>query len=399
VLYDIKGARAYHEGQGRDLGVQALDDATLAVELEGPTGHFLHLLAYTTAYPVPHHIVEARGASWVEGGLVGNGPFTLASWRPGDSLLLERNPHYHEPAAGNVRQVQLSFVPAPGSRVPLEMYESGQSEVLHFVAALQLMTPDPEEMARIRQLHAAEYVSLPSADTHFLSFDVVRPPFDDRRVRRAFALALDRETLAQVGWGGHLLPPTGGFVPPGMPGHVPGLALPYDPDQARELLAQAGYPGGARFPAVEMLTPLVRPEYWDPLVAQWEENLGVTIGWDSVGWGETLRWVEDAPPQVFFMGWLGDYPDPDSYLRVAVQLFSAWRHPQYLDAIEQARRTLNQAERLVLYARAQRILTEEVPVLPLGYDRSHLLVKPWVKRYPISALGRIYWQDVVLEPH
>ncbi len=398
LFYDIQGARAFHEGHSRDLGVHALDDATLLVDLEAPRGYFLHLLAFTAMYPVPRHVVEARGASWVEEGLVGNGPFTLASWRPGDSLVLERNPRHHEPAAGNVRQVQLSFVPAPGSRVPLEMYESGQSDVLSFVAALQLITLAPEEMARIRQLHATEYVSLPSADTHFLSFDVARPPFDDRRVRRAFALALDRERLVHVGWGGHLLPPTGGFVPPGMPGHVPGLALPYDPDQARELLAQAGYPGGAGFPAVEMLTFLVRPEYWDPLVAQWGENLGVAIGWDSIGWGEILR-VEDAPPHLYFMGWVGDYPDPDNYLRVAVQLFSAWRHQQYFDAIEQARRTLNQAERLALYAQAQRILTEEVPILPLGYDRAHLLVKPWVKRYPISAVGRIYWKDVVLEPH
>ena len=400
MLYDIKGARAFHEGQGGELGVRAFDDATLVVELEGPTGYFLQLLACSATYPVPRHVVDAVGSSWADpAGLVGNGPFTVASWQSGDSLALERNPHYHGAAAGNVQQVQLTFVHAPESPLPLEMYEAGLSDVLQLDVGLQLMSSAPKETVRIRQSHAAEYVSLPSVSTHFLVFDVARSPFDDPRVRKALALALDWERLVEGRWRGNLLPPTGGLVPPGMPGYAPGIALPYDPGLARELLAKAGYPEGAGFPAVDMLVYFPWPEFWGALVGQWNDNLGVAIRWNIPGWGEYLDRVLDAPPHIFHMGWGGDYPDPDSYLRVALQLLSAWGHQSYLDAIEQARRTLNQTERLALYAQAQRILAEEVPVLPLGYEGSHLLIKPWVKRYPISALSQMFWEDAILEPH
>jgi ABC-type oligopeptide transport system substrate-binding subunit len=393
-LYDIKGARAFHEGRLGILGVRALDDATLAVELEGPAGYFLHLLACNATYPVPRHVVERCGPAWVAPeNLVSNGPFTLAAWQPGKSVVLERYPQYHGPAAGNLRRVQLAILPIGKSSVPLEMYQAGLLDVFDLAAVT------PEEMDRMRKLHAPEYVSLPSAGTMFLAFDSARPPFDVPQVRRAFAHALDRDALVNEVWGAHFLPPTGGFVPPGMPGHLPGIGLPYDPKRARELLAEAGYPGGAGFPATEMLTFIPVPEYWDPLVAQWNDNLGVEIGWDSLEWAEYLDRVTNTPPRIYFMGWVSDYPDPDNYLRVALQHHSTWRHEQYLEIIERAKHALNQEERMELYAEAQRILAKEVPILPLGYDRTHLLVKPWVRRYPLSVIGGEFWKDVVLEVH
>jgi len=248
LLYDVQGARAYHQGDAPDpdrVGVRALDDVTLAVKLEGPTSYFLHVLALPTAFPVPRHVVQAHGAAWTElDHIVTNGPFRLAAWERGESMLLERNPTYHGRFTGNLQQVKLSFFLVGSVRL-LQMYEEDGLETIFFG---DLSRADWD---RARQRHAGEYVSAPWLATFYIGFDVTRPPFDDPRVRRAFTLATDRERLADVAMRGYVSPATGGFVPPGMPGHSPGTGLPYDPEGARHLLAEAGYPGGLGFPVVE----------------------------------------------------------------------------------------------------------------------------------------------------
>jgi ABC-type transport system substrate-binding protein len=256
-----------------------------------------------------------------------------------------------------------------------------------------------EEKDRLRRLYAEEYVSLPLAATGYAAFEVRRPPFDDPRVRRAFAQAVDREALAGVTLGGYYSPATGGFVPPGMPGHVPGVALPYDPERARELLLEAGYGGGSGFPPVEFVTTSVQHAHGKYLSEQWRENLGVELRWSELPWPEYQPLVHRDPPHIFYVGWSGDYLDPDAWLRVAVQLHTAWRAQRYLELVDQARQATDQTERMGLYAEVERLLAEEVPLLPCTYNRTHMLLKPWVRRYPISVRQEPYWKEVILEPH
>jgi oligopeptide transport system substrate-binding protein len=255
-------------------------------------------------------------------------------------------------------------------------------------------------MDRIRQRHATEYITLPSAGTFYLAFDVSRPPLADRSVRRALALALDRQALIEAAAGGYYFPATGGFVPPGMSGHVPGIALPYDPLQAEDLLAAAGYPDGRGFPEVELIANLRFQSLCEHLQAQWQQVLGIDVRWQVLDWSDLLGRVLRGPaPPLLLMGWVADYPDPDSYLRVAVQLHTAWRAQPFLDLVGRAQRSTDHSERAKLYAQAERMLVEEVPLLPLFYERTHVLLKPWVKKYPISAQYDLFWKDVILEPH
>jgi oligopeptide transport system substrate-binding protein len=394
AFYDIKDARAFHEGWGGEPGVRALDDATLEVELVGPVGYFLQLLAREVARPIPRHVVEARGSTWAEPlGLVGNGPFAMASWHCGESMVLERNPRYHGLASGNVQEVRLALLSRKDASALLQRYESGRIDVL------ELILEDRQSLDRIRRLHAAEFVSLPCTMTYYLVFDVTRPPFDSPKVRQAFAHAVEGTKLVGADAKGLSLPATGGFVPPGLPGYVPGISLPYNPKLARKLLADSGYPGGTGFPAVEMLAFPERPEIWSYLVSQWRTLLGVEVRWINTGWTEYRLRIRAAPPPIYFIGWLGDHPDPDNFLRVAVLLHTPWHHEPYVQVIEQARRTLDQKLRLELYGLAQRILVEEVPILPLTYAGECFLIQPWVKRYPQSAFGNVSWKDVVLETH
>lgn len=394
LLYDLKGARAFHEGRlsgPAGVGVQALDDGALLVELEQPTGYLLHLAAYFL--PVPRHVVERHGRAWTDpANIVTNGPFILKSWQRGDSMVLERYPRYHGRFRGNVQRVDLSHVDSWAAE--LEMYEADLLDIVY------LPHPsNPDEADRVRQRHAQEYTTQPSLATTHLAFGVTRPPFDEPRARQALAYAVDREVLAEVTTGGYRPPATGGFVPPGMPGHVPGIALPYDPERGRQLLAEAGYPGGEGFPDVELLVPGGLQAQAPYLQAQWRENLGIEIQWNLLDWEEFIKRLRGSTPQLIGLGWMPDYPDPDSYLRVSVQRQTAWRHEPYLALVEQARRIMDQQKRMKLYAQAEQILVEQMPILPLLYGREHRLVKPWVREPPGSADGRLFWKDIVIEPH
>jgi ABC-type oligopeptide transport system substrate-binding subunit/class 3 adenylate cyclase len=390
LLDDVEGARAFHRGEaGRgDVGVRALDEVTLAVWLERPTAYFLHLAAECATYPVPRHVVEAHGEAWTEpDNLVTNGPFRLETWRRGESLGLVRNASYHGRFTGNVQRVEESFISepqTPASRLAeLERYEAGRLDVV------LLKGMDSVEVERARQRHAGEYVSAPELGVYYLEFDVSRPPFDDRRVRQAFIHATDRETLINVAMRGRDFPATGGFVPVGMPGHAPGIALPYDPQRARELLAEAGYPDGRDFPTV-LFFPFQRliPE-GEQLRLQWSATLGI----------ETTVPATSKSAHMVLLGWGADYPDPDDFLRVAIRDTASWRNEDYDRLVEEARRLTDQRRRMELYAQAERILVEDAPLMPLGYGRHQLLVKPWVSRFPVSPVNWQLWKDVVIEPH
>jgi ABC-type oligopeptide transport system substrate-binding subunit/class 3 adenylate cyclase/ribosomal protein L40E len=396
LLYDVKGARAFHQGDASapdSVGVRALGEFTLVVELEEPTGYFLHLLTHNATYPVPRHVVEAHGEAWTEpGNIVTNGPFRLEIWQRSESMVLVRNPEYHGRFRGNVQGMELPF----GERLAgLEMYEADSLDIFfinHFTAA---------ERDRARQRHAGEYVLVPEMGTFYVGFDVSRPPFDDPRVRQAFVLATDRETLADVVLRGYAAPALGGFIPPGMPGHSSGIGLPYDPGQARQLLAEAGYPDGYGFPIVEALTPhgelVFQSEY---LQAQWRENLGVEITWKKVDWAKFHDRMSGETPHLWLMGWSADYPDPDNFLRASpIQRDTGWQNAAYDRLVEEAKKVADQRERMKLYQQADRILVEEAVIIPLIHKCFHLLVKPWVRKFLTSAIKYWFWKDVIIEPH
>ena len=398
LLFDIRGARAFHRGEVSDpdsVGVRGLDEVTLVVEMEGPTSYFPHLLTCSATYPVPRHVVEAHGEEWTEvENTVTNGPFRLKAWQQGEPMVLVRNPEYHGRVTGNVQRVELSFLTDRSAK--LEMYETHDADVL------PLWGLSPPEADRARQRYAGEYISVPWLVTWYAVFDVSRPPFDDPQVRRAFVLATDRETLADVALRGYSFPATGGFIPPGMPGHSPGIGLRYDPVQARQLLDEAGYPGGRGFPGVNLLTSqggnwMAMGQY---LQQQWRENLGVEITWEKMEWTLLLDMLDKEPPHTFVYGWAADYPDPDSFLRLSPLLHhTRWRSKAYERLVEEARGVMNQGERMKLYGQADRILIEEAAIMPLVYMRWHLLLKPWVRKFPTSAIKRWFWKDVIIEPH
>lgn len=399
ILLDLRGAQALQTGdaeQRDSLGAHALEPLTLEVELEEPVGYFLHLLTSEATSPVPRHAVEKYGEGWAQPGrIVSNGPFLLADWHPGQSMRLVRNPRYHETFSGNVHEVALFLLPAVRSE-ELEMYDSGELDVA--------TVHDPPVVELARRRHPGEYVSFPMLSTLHVGFDVSRPPFDDPRVRHAFVLAVDKQEMADVHLGGQVFPATGGFVPPGMPGHSPGIGLPYDPEQARQLLNEAGYPNGRGFPSVEALAPGLRIDErveTRQLEAYWRDNLGLEFNWRPL---EARAWrhrLSTDPPHLYLVATMAEYPDPDDFLRASpFRRRTSWRNDAYDSLVEAARHETELGRRIELYRQADAILVEEAPIMPIYYDRGHMLVKPWVTRFRTSSLRWYgYWNDVIIEPH
>lgn len=397
LLYDVKGAQAFHLGQISNSGhiqVFAPDEVTLVVELEEPTSYFLHLLAQSGAFPVPRHALEAHGQTWTAAEkIVTNGPFSLETWKRGELMVLSRNPAYQGRIKGNVQRVALTFLQdnTELSTRLLEMYEADHLDIVG-------LEPRAIVLGGARQQHAAEYMSSPILRTTYLGFDTSQPPFDNAQVRLAFAMALNLDKFVDLRAN---FPAKGGIVPAGMPGHSPGLRLAFQPDMAQRLLAEAGYPEGRAFPIVEGFTA---EGGWKSIARnlrdQWRENLGVEVKWTIMKAPAFHSMLNEEAPALFISGWVADYPDPDTFLRAnPIRRFTRWQNEVYDQLVEKARRLPDQRKRMALYRQAEKILAEDAAIVPLAYSRDEWLMKPWVKKYPISATSWWLWKDVTIEPH
>jgi oligopeptide transport system substrate-binding protein len=378
--------------------VCARDDLTLDVELEAPVSQFLYMLTAAGAFPVPRHVVAAHGAAWTEAGrIVSNGPFCLERWNGDEGMTLRRNSRYAGHRVGNVERVVLRFPQDPSTldlTAPLAEFRSGKLDILTLTDAVV------SEGDRIRRQYADSYVTAPWLFTVYLGFVTSRPPCDDVRLRRALAMAIDREALAHRALRGMCAPGTGGFVPPGMSGHTPGLALPHDPVVARQLLADAGFPKGEGVPVLEMLSvPPIDALVLDSLEAQWRETLGVQVTWDVADWSTFQERLVKDPPYAYLLARFPDWPDPAYFVHTGEQEYTRWTYQVYDQLLAEARYVQDHVARLDLLCQADQILMQEAPIVPLLYGRQHLLVQPWVIRYPISPLNRWYWKDTVIEPH
>lgn len=394
TLLDIRGARAFQQGELHDataLGVAAPDAGTLVVDLESPTSYFLHLLTHSASYAIPRHSLAVHGAAWAEPEhLVTNGPFRLQSVEE-ERIILTRNPEYHGTRVGNVTEVQLHSLPDGDAR--LRAYEDGELETLSLWGL-------GAQREAVRQQHPEAYLSAPLLATTYVACNTSHSPFADPRVRQALAHAIDREGFADLEMQGYVFPAAGGLLPPGLPGHEAKLGLPYDLERAQVLLSEAGFPSGEGFPPATLLTEQGNEPPGQYLAEQWQRHLGLPITWTGVEWEDFAAQAAEGNADLLLDMWMADYPDPDSFLRVcdAVRC-THWEDARFTNLLGLARQSLDQEQRLTLYRRAERILIESAAVIPFTYGRTHVLIKPWVRNYPISAIQWWYWKDVLLAPH
>ncbi|MBI2886718.1 MAG: hypothetical protein HYY02_05875 [Chloroflexi bacterium] len=302
-LGDIVGVQEKLAGRASEVaGVVVLDERTVQITIDAPKAYFLAKLAYPTAYVVDKENV-ASGSDWTSRPN-GTGPFKLVEWRRGERIVLERNPDYH---LGPPNLNRVMYLLAGGSS--LTMYENDEIGIVSVGVSNLARILDPANPL------SREAVIAPRLLTYYLGFNATLAPFNDPRVRRAFVLAADREKILMEVYQ-NTFERAKGILPPGMPGYNPELeGLSYDPEGAKGLLAEAGYPKGANLPPITLTTP-TSGALFQALKEMWQTNLGVDVTIQTVEFATFITEVRARKHQMFYLGWSADYPDPQDFLDV-----------------------------------------------------------------------------------
>jgi oligopeptide transport system substrate-binding protein len=381
-LFPVKNARAFNAGEITDpgaVGVRARGDGVLEVELEAPLVYFPALVNFMVTFPQRRDLIERFGERWTEPpNLVTLGPFVLDEWRHEYRLVLRANPRFYGPK------------PALERITGFMVEEDSTALVLFEQGLLDLVKLPPLEIRRYAE--RPEYVRQPLLRGYYYGFNTKKPPFDDARVRRAFALAIDRDAFPALLQGGEQ--PWPAWIPPGMPHANADIGLRFDPERARSLLREAGVdPAGLEPVRVVYNSDQTHKLVAEKVQALWREHLGVRVVLENREWKVFLKELQTDAPPVFRLGWGADFPDPDNFMNLFTSYSennkTGWGNARYDALVEQAAREADPAARQKLYDEAQRILCEEeVPIVPFFVSAANFAVAPRLQGFAPSPMDR-----------
>ena len=392
LYFVLEGAREYYHRQLTDptaIGVEAIDERTVEFRLAAPAPYFMNVVNRADAAPIPRHVVERHGEAWSDPALqVVSGPFRQVERSEG-RLVLERRPE-HRRCHGNVAVVEAEHARTGEA---LDRFSRGAADLIPIVYSPRVTDFLPAG--------APPAEPGPATWTAYLAFRHADPLTGNPAVRRALALAVDREALAGV-LPSHLPVATGGIVPPALQGHTADIVLPFDPAAAAAALGDAGIaPGGELTVATQ--------DVWAPVVevlaGSWRDALGLDVR--HVTW--TAEDVPSLPPptnlgQVYIAGWLPGYPDPEYCLRLLLQSDSLTNEGGFADAeldelIDQARRQTTGAARLELFHQVDRMaVVDRVALIPLCYGRNIAYLRSDIRGWWEFSKSSASFADLLLEP-
>ena len=401
MLYFIKGAEDFNKGKTTDfstVGVEVLDPLTLRLTLRGPTPYFPEILKHFTWTAVPQHVVlkfgtiGQRGNPWTRlENIVGNGPYQMKSWRRTDHIEVERNPHYWN--AKNVILNGVRFLPVTNIYTEGRMFRDDQ---LHVTYGATPEVVDQMKKERPDQLRQEPYVG-----TDFFRLNNTRKPMDDIRVRQALSAATDRQALCDHVYRGYkpaygITPPMGTYDPP----HI----ASYDPQKAKRLLAEAGYPDGKGFPRLKVLiaSKETAATLAQALQAMWRDTLGVEVEIENKEWNAYLVATHDLDYDIAYGGWVGDYLDPLTFLEMWSpgngNNNTGWNNPAFAGLLQQSCQESDATHRLERLHQAEAILIEESPVVVVAWKARNYLVHPSVEGWNPLLLSNNPFQFIRITP-
>ncbi len=401
MLFHVVGAEDYLKGRLADFsetGFKALDAHTLELTLRQRTPFLLHAMNHYAWYPVPVRVIEKfgglerKGTGWTRPeNYVGNGPFVLKEWLPNRKIVAARAPTYwdHE----NVKLDEIHFYPIESIDTEERMFRTGQ---LHVTNEVPLSKIKPYQRDNPDAIRIEPYNGI-----YFFRFNTTRKPFDDVRVRKALAYAINREALIEnVTLADEL--PAYNPVPPEILDYRSEHRFEADLAEAKRLLAEAGYPEGRGFPKVDLLynTSEKHRTIAEAIQQMWRQNLGVDIGLYNQEWKVYLDAQDNLDFDMSRAGWIGDYVDPHVFLDLWVtgggNNDTGWSNAHYDHLLATVLDAPTNEERWKIYNQMEQILIDEMPILPIFFYTRARLVDPKVIGYKTTPVDNYPWKFVDL---
>ena len=415
--FNIVGGEAYFSSADKTaaeqvalkdaIGVRAVNDTTLEIKLIDPLPTFTQLLALWPVYPIREDMVTKYGEKWAQPaedgsmpGYIGNGPFILKEWVQSDHYTFVPNPNYW---GTKPTLTKITFKMIEDINVCYAGYLNNEEDQSGVPAGTEIATmADPVLGPQVQR--KAQLV------TYGLQFNVTKPPFNNKALRQAFACAVDRQAYIDQIRGG-VGTVSLGWIPPGMPGFDATLGTQYklDPVKAKEYLTQAGYPNGVGLPVIKFqyANSGTNPTLAAFLQEQIKQNLGINISLEPYASKDLSALVNAKEFQWAFYGWGADYPDPDNWLP---QLFgtgagnnkTGYSNPAFDTLSAQGLKELDNTKRLKIWADAQKMIVDDVPMVFLFNRETFVLRKPWVKNMVITGMdgqiaGDMFLRDAFIQ--
>lgn len=401
MLWHVVGAEDFYNKKITDFsqtGFKALNPRTLQLTLRQPTPFLLSTLAFYPWYPVhtptiaKHGGLERKATPWTRvENFVSNGPFTLKEWRPNQKIVAARSANYWD--RDNVKLDEIHFYPIELADTEERMFRTGQLDVTNEIPLSKIAVYQREQPTHIR--------IDPYSGIYFYRFNVKRKPFDDVRVRRALALSIDRESLVKnVTQAGEV--PAYNIVPPNMAGYVSQHTLKGDLAEAKRLLAEAGFPNGQGFPKAELLYNTLEKHriIAEALQQMWRRNLGIDITLYNQEWKVYMDAQHSKNFQFQRAGWIADYIDPHVFFDIWVtdggNNDTNWGSPDFDRLLREALHAKTTEQRYAIYQRMEKIVIDEMPIMPIYHYTRARLVNPRVKHFFTTPTDNFPWKFVDL---
>ncbi len=388
---EVVNARAYYDGKITDfsqVGFQAPDDYTFIVHLENPAAYFLQMLNIYAWFPV--HIptilkfgkIDEKSTRWTRAeNFVGNGPFALQAWKDQQEIVVAKSKTYWD--AAHVRLHAIHYVNT----------ENTNGEESDFRAHLLHITGEvPQEKIDVYKKDYPGIIQItPYLGTYMYRLNVTNPGLRDKRIRRALAMAIDRKAIVEnVTRGGQL--PAHCFTPPDTVGYTCASGIPDDVPGAQKLLAEAGYPDGKGLPPVEILINTCQNHraLAEAIQQMWKQNLHIDAKISNQEWKVYLDSQLSLNYAAARAGWIGDYIDPYTFLSIMVSgggnNETGFANPEYDRLMLAAAASVNEADRFACFQKAEAILLDEAPIIPIYFYTRVYLKQPSVKGWYANYL-------------